>query len=315
MRKLFLFIVIFGSVIFYLTPYSVSAQDYLTVFAANLESSGNVHREDASGADLYTVRFNPTTKTVTDLTQVTAYSDAAEWFPSLSHDTKWIAYNYYKQNRNEVRVLNRLTGEEATVFAGGRFPEWVGNNKLLVSNQIIGKKDIFLVELDLTSPIPAVVSVERITDRNRCPGTSLAGDAYPFPDNQKIAFHILRQSGEPGAAMAIMNLDGTNFTRLTDWNGSGHGIVNSEGNEIVCSLSGVGLPVVLKLEGDSTTTIGLPLSTDAADMSSFDSRFNEVAKIHWSYAAWGSDNHSLFLNGQGSSADNVISFSRKALIF
>ena len=42
-------------------------------------------------------------------------------------DTKWIAYNYKKNLHNEVRLINRKSGEETIIFDGGRFPECIGN--------------------------------------------------------------------------------------------------------------------------------------------------------------------------------------------
>jgi len=291
-------------------PNLAKAEKYLVVFSANLESTGGVCREDHSGADLFCVKFDPLTKNVSHLTQLTNYADAAEWFPSVSQDAKWIAYNYQKNLFNEVRLINRETGEETFIFDGGRFPEWVGNSELLISNKIKGKKDVYRVILDLIGASPKIKSTLRITDRNRCPGTSLASDAYPFPDNQDFAFHILRENEQPGAAMAIINIDGTQFQHITNWDGSGHGIVNSNGKEVICSVSGSALPRVLRFENNPVThkTISLPLKV--TDLVSYDERFGTVAKVHWSYVAWANDDHSLFLSAHGSSFDNTYSFSR-----
>ncbi|MBC8183523.1 hypothetical protein H8E88_20715 [candidate division KSB1 bacterium] len=226
---------------------NITAEEYLVVFAANLESTGSVCREDPSGADLYSVHFDLLTKSVSDLKRLTNYNDASEWFPSLSPDTKWVAYNYQKIIYNEVRLINRETGFETVIFNGGRFPEWIGDSELLISNKRIkDEKDVYKVELDLTGDEPIVKSSQRITNRNNCPGTSLASDAYPFPDGQQFAFHILRENGQSGAAMATINLDGTNFQRITDWDGSGHGIVNSNGKEIICSTSAAPIPKLLR---------------------------------------------------------------------
>lgn len=260
--KVFLkFILIIGVVLFYLAVQNAGAQDWLVVFAANLETSGDVYREDHSGADLYSVRFNPESKKVSELTQLTFYENASEWFPSLSPDTKWIAYNYEKQGRQDVRLLNRMTGDEIVIFPGGRFPEWISNSELLISNSIRGTKDIYRVILDFTGATPIIKSTQRLTNRTRCPGTCLAQDAYPFPDGQHIAFHILRDSGQPGAAIAVMDIDGTNFQRITEWNGSGHGIVNSTGQEIICSVSGSGIPRVLGLYANPITVKSIYLPT------------------------------------------------------
>ncbi len=289
---------------------NINAEEHLIVFAANLESTGGVCREDHSGADLYSVQFDPDTKNVSNLKRLTNYADASEWFPSMSPDTKWIAYNYQKNLYNEVRLIHRKTGNETIIFEGGRFPEWIGNSELLISNKINGKKDVCRLILDLTTSSPTIKSIQRITNRNNCPGTSLASDAYPFPDEQQFVFHILRENEQPGAAIATINLDGTNFQRITDWDGSGHGVVNSTGQEIICSKSGSALPQVLRVEDNPIThkTISLPLN--ASDLFSYDERYQDMSKISYSYVAWANENYSLFLSTHGSSSNNSSSFSR-----
>lgn len=285
------------------------AQEYLVVFAANLESTGGVNREDPSGADLWSVRFNPESKTVSDLTRLTADQDASEWFPALSPDTRWVAYDYAQGMQHEVRIMNRVTGEEIAVFDGGRFPEWIDNNKLLVASSIPGQKDIFLIHMNMSGSVPQIIQVEQITDRTRCPDTSMGGDPFPFPGEPAIAFHVLRASGESGAAMARINSDGTGYQRLTDWDGSGHSIVNSSGDEIICSVSGTGQPRVLFLDDQITAkTLSLPL--EASEMETFDQRFSNTPKIHHSYVAWGDHDHALFLSTHGSTMDNSFSFCR-----
>ena len=286
------------------------AEEYLVVFSANLQSSGGVCRKDHNGADLFCVQFDPVSKSVANLKQLTNYADASEWFPSVSPDTRWIAYNYVKDMHNEVRLINRSSGEETIIFDGGRFPEWIGESELLISNTIIGKRDVYRVALDFTGSSPAIISTQRITDRNCCPGTSFASDGYPFPDEQQFAFHVLRENEQPGAAMATINFDGTHFQRITDWNGSGHGIVNSNGQEIICSASGTSLPRVLRLTENPVSYKTIMLPTDPAELITFDERFQTMLKISWSYVAWANDDRSLFLSTQGTTADNTFSFSR-----
>ncbi len=74
---------------------------------------------DNSGADLYSVRFNPTAKTVGDLKRLTATNTEVEFFPSLSPDRKWVAYNYQRGGRNEIRLLNleKLAGKTGRDFS------------------------------------------------------------------------------------------------------------------------------------------------------------------------------------------------------
>jgi len=295
---------------FTLTVRTAAAQECLVVFAADLVSRGGAPREFSRSADLFCVRLNPKTRTVSELTRLTSRPDAAEWFPSLSPDTEWVAYNYQQGDSNEVRVLNRLTGAEASVFPGGRFPEWLGDSELLVSNTAGSARDVFRVTLDLRGPLPAVVASRRLTDRTLCPGTAYASDAYPFSDGRRIAFHVLREGNIPGAAMAIMNMDGTGYRRITDWDGSGHGIVDSTGKAIVCGSSQLGMTQVFGVDDPPQTPVMIPLPVAGADLAVYDGRFGSVAKANWSYVAWGGNDRSLLLSAQGSPPGSAFSCSR-----
>ena len=287
------------------------AGDYRVVFAANLHCSGSVYREDHSGADLYSVLFDPQAKTVTELTQLTDNAETSEWFPSLSPDAEWIVYNFQRGNVNSVHLLNFASGRDTLIVEDARFPEWIDDASLLVSKKVAGVNDVFKVNLDLSGESPVVTGVDRITNRARCLGASMGEDPFPFANGQMLIFHTLRSDPPPvPAAIAGINMDGTNYRQLTDWNGSGHGIVNSDGSKIVCSVASTGTPAVLQLDGGSTASKVLPLSTIGSDAASFDARFAGVPKVHWTYAAWAEDEHSVLLSAQGSSAENVFSFSR-----
>ncbi|RKY81818.1 hypothetical protein DRQ07_03035 [candidate division KSB1 bacterium] len=307
MKNNFAAIILFS---LFLSCYSF-AQEYLVVFASNLESSGGTYREDNSGADLFSVRFNAETKQVTNLTKLTDFSGAAEWFPSISPDLKWVAYNYQIHTFNEVHLLNLETGKDTAIVSDARFPEWINDSELLVSKKQGDRRDIYKVSLDLNGLRPQVYSVERLTDWAKCPNTSFAEDPYPVPGEDKFIFHTIRGSlTRVPAAIGIINEDGSGYSLITEWNGSGHGIVSSNGSKIVCSMAGNGKPVVIDIQKDPVSTSVLPLSTDAAEFSGYDTRFSNVSKVAWTYAAWADSGNSLLLSAQGSSPDNVFSFSR-----
>jgi hypothetical protein len=86
------------------------AQDLLVVFASNLENAGGVNHLDVSGADLYSVRFNPAAKTVSNLQRLTAANDATEFFPSLSPDSQWMAYNYHTVSSRRISTTPTTNG-------------------------------------------------------------------------------------------------------------------------------------------------------------------------------------------------------------
>jgi hypothetical protein len=156
-----------------ITSISLNAQELLAIFAANLETTGGVNGSDNSGADLYSVRFSPKTKTVADLKRLTATNTEIEFFPSLSPDRKWVAYNYQRGGRNEIRLLNLETNAQTNIFTGGRFPEWVNANELLATYVSRDTQDVFLLKLDLSGAIPKISSRRQMTARTRCQGTSI----------------------------------------------------------------------------------------------------------------------------------------------
>jgi len=287
------------------------AEEYLIVFASNLESFGGTYREDNTGADLFSVIFDSESQQVSSLKRLTSYQNTAEWFPSISPDAKWIAYNFQQGSFNEVHLLNLATGADTAIVSDARFPEWINDSELLVSKKTAGRSDIFKVTLNLSDTAPKVVSVERKTDPVKCPNTSMAEDPYPFPDGGRFIFHTLRSSlPHVPAAIATINSSGTGFSFATDWNGSGHGIVSKDGTEIICSIAGSGESAVIDISTASVTTTILPLSNSASDYSEYDSRFSNEDKVHWTYAAWSDTGNSLLFSVQGSSVDNVFSFSR-----
>lgn len=301
------------TILFVVTIFAISsnAQVHRIVFAANFNSQGGVHREDHSGADLYSVDFDPILQQVSQFTRLTFDTTSTEWFPSLSPDGRWVAYNYQKNIRNEVRLLDLETGLDILVQEDARFPEWMGEDALLVSKSVAGTTDVFRIKLDYSSPAPTVIQDERLTNRINCPNTSLAEDPYPFPDGQSFIFHTIRSSlPAVPAAIAGLGIDGTGFATYTDWDGSGHGIVNSNGDEIVASLAGSGEAVVVQLSAGDTTTQTLPLPQASAEGVDFDSRFAGVNSMHWTYAAWAGDDRSLLFSVQGASSSNEYSFSR-----
>ncbi len=302
--------IIYLALIFFISELSFS-QNYYIVFAANLNSSGGVHREDASGADLYYCKYNSITKTISDLTGLTTDTSAIEWFPSLSPDCKWIAYNSTKNNVHEIKLINRTTKEITSIYSGGRYPEWIDNSKLLISNIKPGKKGIYQLDLDLNGTKPALLSEKSITDSIKCPGTSEQSDAYPFPDYKKIAFHSIK-SGQYVSAVSVINTDGTGFENLTNWEGVGHVIVNSTGDELIYSGASNGIPIVMKLP--SKTKVALSLPKTGNEMSPYGNPFNGYPGVHWTYPAWGTSSRSLVFSAQAANASGQYEKSRLYIV-
>jgi len=296
-----------------ITSISLNAQELLVIFASNLETTGGVNGSDNSGADLYSVRFNPTTKAVADLKRLTATNTEVEFFPSLSPDRKWVAYNYQRGGRNEIRLSHLETNTPTNIFTGGRFPEWLNANELLVTYVSRDTQDVFLLTLDLSGATPKVSSRRQITDRTRCAGTSIGSDAYSFAPPQrgsKLVFHVLRPYRQEGAAMAMINVDGAGYRRLTDWNGSGHGVITADGRYVASSNSQTGKAVLLEVKTDTVMFSYLPLSPFGRDLSGYDSRYANVPVCSYAYQAWGADERSLFHSVTGNNANLGVALTR-----
>lgn len=295
----FIMIILFGVESF--------SQSYYIIFASNLNSSGGVHREDASGADLYCVKFNSETKTVSNLIRLTTDTTSTEWFPSLSPDLKWIAYNHTKDNTHEIRIVNLSTKEITSIYSGGRYPEWIDNTRLLISNQKPGKRGIYQLDLDLSGTTPALLSEKAITDTIKCPGTSQQSDASPFPGYNKIVFHSIKSDAYV-SAVSVINTDGTGFENLTNWEGVGHAIVNSIGDEIVYTSANNGIPMILKTA--TKTKSGLLLPRTGIDMAAYGNPFPGYPAVHWTYPAWGISDHSLIFSAQAANSSGDYEKSR-----
>lgn len=289
-----------------LTTLPLTAQELLVTFAANLETAGGVNHLDISGADLYSVRFNATTKTVSDLRRLTATPEVSEYFPTLAPEAKWVAYNYQKNQQHEIRLINLNTQSETKIFSNGRFPEWLNATELLVTYVSRDTQDVCLLTLDLGSATPKVTKRQWLTDRSKCPNTSIASDAYAFANGQKFVFHILRPNREEGAALAMMNLDGTNYRQLTNWDGSGHGVITNDGRFIACSNSQNGKPQLIEVRADSVSISALPITIARQALPAYDNRFAQMTSINWVYPAWGADERALFHSMQGWNANTGV---------
>lgn len=275
-------------------------QELMVTFAANLDNSGGANRSDISGADIYCARFNPEQARVSAIKRLTNTPNDGEYFPSLSPDLQWVAADRLQGNVHEIILIHLASGSITSVYRNGRFPEWLNNSELLLTHTTQSLQDIYKLNLDLSTSAPKVKQIDRITDRTRCPGTSIGADAFPYADGSKIMFNTLRSSGETGAAVASINLDGTGFKLLTDWNGAGHTAPSADGKFIVCSHSQSGKTSLIEVKNDGSTTfrnLDGP-STSAAFMQQFDTRFKDFTFGNYSYQTWGAHERAVFQTAQ-----------------
>lgn len=286
--------------------HSLLAQEIQVVFSSNLDNTAGANAADIKGADVYSAYFNPANGTVRQLTRLTNTPTTPETFACLSLDKQWVAYNSSVNNIQEVHLLHLASRKVFKIF-NGRFPEWRSANELLVTKVADSIQDVYLLTLDLSQNEPKVLTEQRLTDRTRCPGTSIGSDAFPFNGNG-IIFNTLRPSGQTGAAVATVKLDGTGFRFLTDFDGSGHSIATADGQNIFCASSQTGKPLRLELQTDgSFKRTELPLSTFGTDLAKYDARFAKINIGALVYVAFGGDERSVFYTARASNTSTAVS--------
>ena len=294
----FLFVFILGILT------SINGQKVLVTFASDING-----QNDPGKYDLFIVKYDIQSNEATELQQLTDTENATEFFPSLSEDKKWIAFNYQKDWRNEVRLVELESQNEFSIFENGRFPEWISPDELLVAKVTGNEQDIYKLTLDLSGETPVVLSSERIADRTNCPDTGKTSDPYPMRTTGRVLFHALRPN-QSGAALATINLDGTNYRRLTDWNGSGHGISTDDGRIILCTRSQNGRPYLLDVSDDEVIARLLDLPNSTSELRQYDERYAQTPFVSFSYPAWGNDSLSVFYTLKGRSNGSDIEVAR-----
>ena len=286
------------------------------VFASNLESSGGCYREDASGADLFRVTFDPGTKKASDLKRLTSSPSKAEWFPALSPDGSYAAYNLTDTNirgprGNEIRIIDMKKGSDDTLCGESRFPCFCPDGKnIIFSFSKPGSHQIIKASFEPSGGRMGLGQKRVIADERH--GSERVEDPSVSPDGSWIVFH--RKEGKGGAGLGFIKTDGTAFSAITRQAGFGHAAVNPDGKTVVCSNSKTGgLSIVSKTGETFSEPAELPLSLNAADFVKYDARFSTVAKACHTYTDWiGKD--LLMVSTQGGDEQNKFHFSRIFLL-
>lgn len=276
----------------------VRAERLLIAFSANLDSASGCHRDDPSGADLYTVVLDLDEMKVSRLTRITDKPSQAEWFPSISPDGRLILFNHtrFHPRMQAVLAYDRRTEHEHFLLWDARFPHWHSNTGFYWSDTR-ARHDCHYARVAWENGKLVIAESRPITDPDRCPETTLASDPSPFPDGSGIAFHVLR--GVPGAAVAMLNVNGTGYRRITPWNSSGHVDVSPSGEFILFSMASTGRPRLARKADNWTSPKPLPLSTDPDDWASYDRRYGPVDRVGWDYGEWAGSDRRILFSGQG----------------
>ncbi len=287
------------------------------VFAANIDSKGGCYREDPRGADLYSVEIDLQKKTASGLKRLTHQADSAEWFPALSGDGVWVAYNRTtmpedrRQTRQEVRIIHLPTGKDTLLMEDARFPCFVDASRLCFSLRSQGKSRICIGDFTTgRDGTPALANVRVVADERH--GAMLVEDPSVLADGKRMAFHR-KQGRDGGAGLGLINLDGSAFSELTPPNGAGHAAASPDGRTISYTSSRDGRLYALQSNGGGFKDAQpLPISTTASNFQSCDGRFVQVPNVAHTYHEWLSPSLVL-VSSQGSDGKRQFSFSRVLL--
>ena len=291
---------IFGS------PVLSRAEQLLIAFSSNLDDTSGCHRNDPSGADLFTVILDLDDMSVSDLTRITNTPSQGEWFSAISPDGRLVLYNHtrFQPRGQDIVVYDRETGKRKVLLRGARFPHWASNTEFYYTN-IRGGQNCYYAKLGDTNL--EIIESRQVTSQERCPETKRASDPSPFPNGSQIAFHVLRNS--PGAAVAMLDTNGANYQRITPWNSSGHVDVSPSGDLLLFSMASSGGPHVAGRSDNWETPNPLPLSSEPGSWVSYDKRFESVERVGWDYGEWVVDDRRILFSGQGVTGRSTI-FSR-----
>ena len=185
-------------------------REWIVENGSTLDSSGGCHRNDSSGAALYTVVLGLDEMRASDLTRITSDPSSGEWFPSISPDGRIILFNRtrFAPRTQAVLAHDRKTGSEHVLLTGARLPHWFSDTEFYYSD-IRGRHDCHWARVTFNGGNIEIADSRPVTSETRCPGTGRAADPSPFPDGSRIAFHALRNRS--GAAVALLNTDGKDW--------------------------------------------------------------------------------------------------------
>ncbi|MEZ7893510.1 MAG: hypothetical protein QMC67_17375 [Candidatus Wallbacteria bacterium] len=287
------------------------------VFASNLESTGGCYREDNSGADLYKAVYDISTGKASDLKRLTSQTASAEWFPSLSPDGKFTAYNLTNSSirgplGNEIRIIDMNTFTDSEFCRASRFPYITNDSQNIVFSHYAPKTQMI-------AAVPLALAGKKVTPGNmkiiaeKGPEDETIEDPSVSGDCKWAAYH--RKAKKGGAGIVISNFDGTGSAqKITPPLGFGHAAVHPNGKIIACSSSKNGnLAFITFDDGKWSNPVDAPLPTKASDYVKYDKRYNQVSKVSHSYMEWVGP-QMLIVSCQGADDSNKFHFSRLLLL-
>ncbi|MEN6403106.1 MAG: hypothetical protein ABFD94_14295 [Armatimonadia bacterium] len=290
----------------------------LVVFASNLQGAGRCYREEPFGADLYSVTYDLRTGQASDLRRLTQSSNSAEWFPTISPDGAFVAYNATQSggprgSANSLRFINLATGADSALAANGRFPCFSADGARLAFSMTQGSAHRLLVapverygQDGLRLGQAQVVADERL-------GLELIEDPCFFPKGTHLAFHV-KPDARTSAAVGTIGVNGSDYGCITSATGAGHATTCPVGSAVAYTQSSDGRAMMMSATNRVWgTPTPLPVSTDPGDYASFDSRYAGVPQVRASYLEWIAPDL-ILVTSHGSDTRGQFSFARLYLL-
>jgi len=301
-----------------LSPRSPSGQKILVVFASNLESRGGCHRDDPSGADLYSVLFDPSTDKAERLTRLTRTPGQTEWFPSISPDRRYVAYMSARPSGGpfspcDVRLLDLSTGIDVLLRADARFPAFSRDGKWLAfSTPFYVKRGVWVAPFGSSTTSPSTLGEPRLV-MGSAEDQGAIEDPEFLPDGQRLVLQH-RHVPSRGSGVSLVSIDGRRSVELTPENGSCHPTVRPDGGTVVFSIATSGrLGSVRRTDQGWASPSILPVPILANDYRPYDFRFGAVRAVHQSYPKWVA-NDRMLMTVHGSDRSGHFSFARLFLL-
>lgn len=211
--------------------------------ATGTVDEGGCHRDNPDHCRLYSLRYSPSTGTVTSAVQVGTIPglNAVQWFPALSPDGARVAFDEQQGFDHDVRVCNANgTGCDSSVLIqDARFPNWPEADQMaFMKKNSPAPSDTRRSDLDLTGPWPVTIGSPEVILQD-------ATNGYQDPSQSPSDSTLLVQHYEdPHGAYPVVaqwNSGTSAFDqvpfKLTPTTGSamGHCAFSPSGSSIACT--------------------------------------------------------------------------------
>ncbi len=255
----------------------------LIAFSANLQTGIELHRDSKDGADLFVGTLDLDSGAVTDVRMV-AGGQGAQWFPDLSPDGDYLAYNDTVGRTNRVVVVNLVTMDKVVVAENGRFPAFAPDSRtLFYSSSPAGALHTYDLRTGVVGELTHASPLED-----------------PFPVG---ATHVAAHTSKDGGMALPVVVDlATGKEQVFDAKRFGHLTATPSGDRILAGEATSSQLFYAESRGGGGWSEFTPLVSDlGASIAALDSSFSRDGQILLSYPSWPTDDL-LVVSAQGTKA-------------